>query len=61
MKLRIKVHNIEIEFKDSDSENGYPRIVTTDKYKDITKSERLVEVIKELTQEAVKAYNETNN
>ena len=61
MKIRIKVHNVEIELHDADSYVGYPRVVSTDNFKNITKSERLVEVVKELMQEAVKACNETNN
>ena len=61
MKIRIKVHQIEIELHDADSASGYPRIVSTDKFNGITKSERLVEVVKELTREAVKAYKEINN
>lgn len=60
MKIIIKVHQIEIELHDADSTVGYPRIVSTDNFKGVTKSERLIEVIKELTQQAVKAHNETN-
>jgi hypothetical protein len=59
MKIRVKIDSIEIELHDADSHTGYPRIVSTDPYKNITKSERLIEVVKELTNEAVKVYNET--
>ncbi len=59
MKIRIRIDRVEIELHDADSSIGYPRIVSTDPYKNITKSERLIDVVKELTNEAVKAYNET--
>ena len=61
MKIQIKIEQVEINFEESDTE-GYPRIVTKDSWKgDKTKSERLLEVIKEMTTEAIRAFNETSN
>lgn len=60
MKIQIKIEQVEINFEESDTE-GYPRIVTTDSWKgDKNKSERLMEVIKEMTTEAIRAFNETS-
>jgi hypothetical protein len=60
MKIRVKIKEVEIEITDSDV-NGYPRVLSADRFKDITKSERLVQVVKELTSEAIRAFNETKS
>ena len=59
MKIQIKIGEIELTYEGGDS-NDYPKIVTTDRYRgDMTKSDRLMEVIKEMTNEAIKIFNET--
>jgi len=65
MKIQIKIEQVEINFEESDTDEldiiGYPRIVTTDSWKgNKNKSERLMEVIKEMTTEAIRAFNETS-
>lgn len=60
MKIRVKIKEVEIEITDSDVD-GYPRVLSADRFKDITKSERLVQVVKELTSEAIRAFNETKS
>lgn len=60
MKIRVKIKEVEIEITDSDVD-GYPRVLSVDRFKDITKSERLVQVVKELTSEAIRAFNETKS
>lgn len=59
MKIQIKIKQVELTYEGADTE-GYPRIVSLDNWKDgKNKSERLVEVVRELTTEAIKAFNET--
>ena len=59
MKIQIKIKQVELTFEGNDTE-GYPRIVTSDKWKgDTNKSERLMEVVRELITEAIRAFNET--
>ncbi len=59
MRITIKVKDVELTFEGSDTAD-YPRIVTKDKYKgDMNKSERLVEVVRELSTEAIRVFNET--
>ena len=61
MKIQIKIKQVELTFEGADAE-GYPRIVTNDKWKgDKNKSERLMEVVREMTTEAIRAFNETEN
>lgn len=59
IKIRVKIQDVEIEVIDS-SVSEYPRIVSTDKYKDITKSDRMIEVIKEISSEAIRVFNSKN-
>ena len=61
MKIQIKIKQVELTFEGTDTD-GYPRIVTTDKWKgDKNKSERLMEVVREMTTEAIRAFNETKS
>ena len=59
MKIQIRIKQVELTFEGADSD-GYPKIVTSEIWKgDKSKSERLMEVVRELTTEAIRAFNET--
>ena len=61
MKIQIKIKQVELTFEGLDTE-GYPRIVSRYEWKGgINKSERLMNVIRELTTEAIRAFNETKS
>lgn len=59
MKIKVKIGDVELSYEGSD-QNDYPRIVTGDKYiTGQTKSERLMEVIKELIDQAKSMHEQS--
>lgn len=58
LQIKIRIGNSELEYSEPFRDNGYPRIVTPDKYSDgKSKSDRLVEVIKEMVEQVIKMNN----
>jgi len=61
LQIKIRIGNAELEYSEPFGDSGYPRIVTPDRYSDgKSKSERLVDVIKEMVEQVIKMNNSTS-
>lgn len=56
MKIAIKVGNVEIEYSEPMRETQYPKIISKDSYENITKSERMFQVISDIAHTASEIY-----
>ncbi len=59
MKLYVKVGRVELEYSESTDCGNYPKVTSKDSYENGTKSDRLLEFIKEMADKAAEIEKDT--